>query len=418
MRSLHVGVLLAQPSGFALASTPPDLFTEMFAASQPTPPRTQAAFPATVNFAALNANPASITLELPGAGTFIANRVRFEQRPGGGYHWIGKTLIHDVILTVNDDIITGFVRGGPDTFSVLTTSHGPGGSAQSIHRMDASAFPSDVVDEGVAIKGASPDSPARTCFGKEFQPIDVLLVYSHQALAAAGGDVAVLENELFNAAASANVTLQNSNVPTFLSIVGIELAPATLNQMGNLTDLTNARNNAQLLQRRRDLSADVVTYITSAGQNSGTPYCGVTRTQRRPAAGIAYFGMGYDFYDSAVQVVTWQCGVQNNDLSHEIGHNAGLDHNPPVFAVRPPAQNLYPFAYGYEVNGMFRDDMSGINATICPDGCPRQMFFSDPAQTFLSGARGTASKNNAQVYRQSFRCLNTFAEVILSDGFE
>lgn len=418
MRLLHAGVLLALSPGFAFATDPPDLFTEIFAASQPTPPRTQAAFPATVNFAALNANPASITLELPGAGTFVANRVRFEQRPGGGYNWIGKTTIHDVVLTVNDDIITGFVRGGPDTFSILTSSHGAGGSAQSLQRMDAAAFPADVVDEGVITKGATSSAPARACFGKDFDPIDVLLVYSPEALAAAGGDVAVLENELFNAAASASVTLWNSNVPTSLNVVAIEPAPVSLDEIGDINDLTNARNNPDLRERRRDLSADVVTYVTSVGQNSGTPYCGITRTQRRPPAGNAYFGMGYDFYDSAVQVVTWQCGVQNNDLSHEIGHNAGLDHNPPEFTVRPPTHNLYSFAYGHEVNGLFRDDMSGSNANICPDGCPRQMFFSDAEQEFLGELRGTATKDNAQVYRQSFRCLNTFADFILVDGFE
>lgn len=354
MRLLHAAVLLALCPGSTFASTPPDLFSEIFAASQPTPPRTQAAFPATVNFIALNANPASITIELPGAGTFIANRVSFEQRPGGGYHWIGKTTTHDVVLTVDNDIITGFIRGGPDTFSILTTAHGAGGSTQSLQRMDAAAFPPDIVDGeggvgegGAAAKGATGDAPARTCFGKDFQPINVLLVYSPQALTASGGDVALMESELHNAVASANVTLSNSDVPTSLNVVGIEPAPGTLNEVGTTVDLTNALNNAQLRQRRRDLGADVATFITSVGMSGTNQYCGVTRTQRRPPAGSAYFGVGYDFYDSAVQVVTWQCGVQNNDLSHEIGHNAGLDHNPPVFAVRPPNHNLYPFAYGH-----------------------------------------------------------------------
>ena len=66
--------------------------------------------------------------------------------PGGGYHWIGKTTLHDVVLTVKNDIITGFVRGGPDTFSVLTTSHGQGGSTQSLQRLDVAAFPGDIVE--------------------------------------------------------------------------------------------------------------------------------------------------------------------------------------------------------------------------------------------------------------------------------
>ena len=323
-----------------------------------------------------------------------------------------------MVLTVNGKIVTGFIRGGADTFSVLTTSHGPNSSTQSLQRMDASAFPSDLVEGGdETTKGATPNAPDRVCMGKDFEPIDVLLVYSPETLAVAGNDVQVLENELGNAIASANVTLQNSNVPTFLNIAGLEPAPGSLQEDGSTDDLANATANAELAQRRRELRADVVTYITSIGVRLGTPYCGVTRTQRR--AGNAFAGLGYDFYPHAVQVVTWQCGVQNNDISHEIGHNAGLDHNPPIFAVRPPSENLYGYGYGHEVNGLFRDDMSGINGTICPDGCPRQMFFSDPTQTFLDMPRGVAGeKDNALAYRRSFRCLNTFADFILVDGFE
>lgn len=416
--TLRIVCALTLISGQTLAASPPPLFSELLDASQPTPPRAISAFPAKVDFAKLGNNPPNLTIELPGAGTFIAQRTQFLPRPTGGYHWIGKTPVHDVVLTIDADIITGFIRGGPDTYSVLTTSHGAAGSSQTLQRMDASAFPSDVVESGPEIaKGATPDFPNHGRIGKDFDPIDVLLVYSPEALAASGNDVAIMENELNNAIASANVTLANSNVPTYLNAVGIEPAPGSLNELGNVNDLDSARTYAELIQRRRELRADVVTYITSVGVRGNSEYCGVTRTQRR--AGSAFFGIGYDFYPHAVQVVTWQCGVQNNDLSHEIGHNAGLDHNPPVFAQRPPSENLYPFAYGHEVNGLFRDDMSGSNTTICPDSCPRQMFFSDPAQTYLGEPRGiTGEKDNAQVYRRSFRCLNTFADFIMVDGFE
>jgi hypothetical protein len=420
MKLMRSALLLVLLPGASSAANPPDLFSEIFAASQPVPPRTLAAFPAAVNFTALNANPASISIELPGAGTFVAARVKFEQRPGGGYHWIGRTAVHDVVLTVDEDIITGFIRGGPDTYSIITGTHGQDGSTQSLQRMDAEAFPGDIVEEmpiAKVAKGSTLQYPDHACFGKDYDPVDVLLVYSPQALAAAGNDVAVLENEIYNAMASANVTLFNSLIPTTLNIVGLEPAPPTLVEVGNTNDLAAARNNAELIQRRREVHADVVTYITSVGVQSGNPYCGVTRTQRR--AGNAFFGIGYDFYPSAVQVVTWQCGVQNNDISHEIGHNMGLDHNPPVFTQRPPNENLYPFAYGHEVNGLFRDDMSGSSTNVCPDGCPRQMFFSDPAQTYLGEPRGIeGEKDNAQVYRRSFHCVNTFADVILADGFE
>ena len=206
-------------------------------------------------------------------------------------------------------------------------------------------------------------------------------------------------------------------MPTTLNVVGIEQAPDSLVEIGTTTDYGVALLNDDLIHRRRDTAADVVTYITSIITQGSNQLCGVTRTQR--PAGNAFFGIGYDFCPNALQVVTWQCGVQNNDISHEVGHTAGLDHNPPVFATRPPVENLYGYGYGHEVNGLFRDDMSGINANICPDGCPRQMFFSDPDVEFVPGVpRGTTAKNNALAYRRSFRCLNTFADFILVDGFE
>ena len=83
---LHLALILALLFNTALGADPPPLFSDILDASQPTPPRALASFPATVNFAGLDANLASLTIDLPGVGSFIANRVAFQQRPGGGYH--------------------------------------------------------------------------------------------------------------------------------------------------------------------------------------------------------------------------------------------------------------------------------------------------------------------------------------------
>lgn len=399
----------------------PPLFTAILDASSNPPPRTLASYPVTVNFPALDANPATIEVQLPGSGTYIATRQRFTAAPDGGYHWYGRTSLHDVLLTVNGDLITGFIRGGDDTYSVLSSVSG-GSTDQTLQEMNAAAFPGDVAEMEVSgsskafltIKGATNAEPHRRCFGRPEQPIDVLIVYSPQALAASGGDVTALENQLSNAVFGATVTLANSQVPVEARLVAVEAAPATLNEAGTTLDYTNAVNNADLAARRRFWAADVVTYLTSVGMNGANTYCGVTSRMRLGNA----LGYGYDYAPNAVNVVTWQCGVQNNDLSHEMGHNSGLDHNPESTSGTP-AINLYPFAFGHSVNGQFRDDMGQSNATLCPQGCPRQMFFSDPSQTFNSVARGVAgARDNAQTYRRMFRCVNTFAEYVFGDGLE
>ena len=144
MRAAIIGVFWA---GQSFAGNPPPLFNEVFSASQPTPPRTEAAYPVTVNFPPLDGNPESLQLQLPAseAGTHTANRVRFESRPAGGYHWVGKTDRHDVILTVDGDLITGFIRGGGDTYSLISGSAG-GNTSHVLMRMNAESFPTDYVD--------------------------------------------------------------------------------------------------------------------------------------------------------------------------------------------------------------------------------------------------------------------------------
>lgn len=414
-------LLLSVPIS-ARAGEPPPLFTAILDASPNPPERTLSAFPVQVNFPALDANPPNISVELPGAGTFTATRSSFETTPDGGYHWIGKTSIHDVVLTVDDNLITGFIRGGDDTYSIVTALDGGGMDTQSLQRMDAAAFPGDVTEPlapaGMKLhgapKGATAAVPERTCFGATAEPIDVLVVYSPQALAAAGGNATVLENQIDNAITAGTVTLANSDVPAELRLARIEPAPLSLNEVGTTNDYFNALNNADLAVRRRLWSADVVTYLTSVGMNGPNAYCGVTRAMRLGGT----LGFGYDYAPFAYNVVTWQCGVQNNDLSHETGHNVGLDHNP-GFTSGTPQTNLYPYAFGHSVDGFFRDDMSGSSAASCPLGCPRQMFFSNPGQQFSGMDRGiTNARDNAQTYRRMFRCVNTFADFVFVDGFE
>ena len=265
-----------------------------------------------------------------------------------------------------------------------------------------------------ASKGSSALEPGASCIGQANDPIDVLVIYSPQALAAAGGDVDVLSNQVDNAILGGTITLANSNVQTSLQLAALMPAPPSLVEVGNTNDYYNVRSNADVAALREQFSADTVTYLVSAGQSGPYTYCGVTIAMRRSGTN----GYGYDFRPFAYNVVTWQCGIQNNDISHETAHNVGLDHNH-GFTSTTPAQALYPFAFGHSVDGQFRDDMSGASDTSCPNGCPREMFFSDPGQDFNGLPRGIANeRDNALVYRRMSRCVNTFATYLFGDGLE
>jgi hypothetical protein len=422
LRILIAGLLLPLSPPLLGGGGDPPLFLSILDASPTPPARTLSAFPVQINFAALDNNPVRIALNLPGSGTFVATRTRFVEFGPGRYQWVGKTSKHDVLLSVDDDLVTGFVRGGGDTYSVLSSVSGGGGASQSLQRMDEAAFPGDISDlqeTGLKAipsqKGADEQEPEGRCIGQAVDPIEVLVVYSPQALAAAGGDVAVLSNQIDNAILGGTITLANSNVPVSLQLAALVPAPASLVEEGDTDDYFNIRGNADVAALREQFRADTVTYLVSVGQNGPNTYCGVTSAMRLAGTN----GYGYDYRPFAFNVVTWQCGVQNNDLSHETGHNVGLDHNPGFTSVTP-ADALFPYAFGHSVDGQFRDDMSGTSAASCPNGCPRQMFFSDPTQNFsVNTPRGISNqRDNAQAYRRMSRCVNTFATYLFGDGLE
>lgn len=407
-------------AGQIFAASAP-LFVEIFDASLDPPPRMVATYPVQVNFAPLDSNAPSISLALPGSDDQVEIvRTRFEPRPIKGYHWIGKADDVDVVLTVDGPRVTGFIRTGHETY-VVNSNRSAGTFQHSLNLVDSNSLPPDLVLGEASLqsladspsKAGNPDLPQAQCFGAADEPIDVLVVYSPEAFSQADDDLDLLRNRLENSEAKANTTLVESNVSARINIVAVEPAPASLIEEGTTIDLVHARENEQLRAMRRQHRADVVVYLVGGGLDNGQGYCGLTRAQRR--AGDKFFGMGYDFYDSAVLVLVHDCMVLENDLSHEIGHIVGLDHNPQNSAGSQ-STNIFPFAFGHYVSPHFRDDMS--SRAPCPNDCPRKMFFSDPTMLSHGYPRGTASRNNAETYRRMYRCTNTLADYVFIDNFE
>jgi hypothetical protein len=191
--------------------------------------------------------------------------------------------------------------------------------------------------------------------------IDVLVVWTPAAEAAAGGSVA-MNNLVDVAVAESNTAYANSAVGQRLRLV--YKTQVTYTESGTFEDdlarVTNPADgymdNVPLL--RNQFGADEVVLLIN-----NTQYCGLAWLMTNPSPA---------FESNAYAVVHYDCATGYYSFAHELGHNMGSQHDR---ANSSGGTGAYPYSFGYQnPSNLFRTVM----AYDCVGGCPRIQNFSNP----------------------------------------
>lgn len=235
------------------------------------------------------------------------------------------------------------------------------------------------------------------------QTVDVIVVYTPEAMAAAGGDAAI------KVTAQAAVDAMNSSLVNSLVDTTIDLRYAGLvnyNDTGDSgLDLSWIQSSTEVRALLDIYGADMAALLVESSDACGRGY-----VMRNPSSG---------FRDFAVQVTTRSCAVGNLSFAHEFGHNMGLEHDPANGAS--PNSASYPWSFGHYNNGSYRTVMSYSNQ--CASGCTRRQYFSNPNVDFNALPTGiTDERENARTLGLTSHVSAGFrtrvADLIFVDGFQ
>lgn len=218
--------------------------------------------------------------------------------------------------------------------------------------------------------------------------IDVMVVYTPQALADAGS-VAAIDARIHRAIAETNFVMAQSGVNAGVRLV--HEAEVNYTESGVLnTDLNRLQapgdgymDNVQAL--RNQYGADLVSLWVGSGDEGGRAFQPDDLTTSRP--------------DYGFNIVQEQYAVDNFIFAHETGHNLGAGHD----RTDPTPRNI-PYAYGKEFqtgNQTVGDIMSDTE---------RVPYYSNPNITFRGVTVGNPD-NSAQP-ADNVRVMNEFAPIV------
>jgi peptidyl-Asp metalloendopeptidase len=324
----------------------------------------------------------------------VRARMTRSERHGRAFVWAGKVPgqpLGDVVLSVYDGVVSGSVVSSRGAFRIRFD-----GATHVVEEIDQDAFP-----EGNCVREVPPGEAAAAAEPGAAQPaaaddgslVDVLVVYTPAARAAAGGTAAMLS--LVNlGVAETNTAYANSGVVPRLRLAGaVEVAYAESGSIEIDLDRLTAPADGHLdgVHALRDAHrADLVSLVT---QTPGSPYCG-----------IAWLMAGNDpgFAPWAMSVVEQVCISPNYSFGHELGHNMGLNHA----RQDPVLPGAYPYSYGYKWPG-YRTVMAYAPGL-------RILHFSNPgvfhlgvptgvSETSPSSAHNALSLNNTRTTVANWR---------------
>jgi hypothetical protein len=336
------------------------------------------------------------------------------ERVGNALVWTGKIQgqpLGDVVLAIVDGVLSGSAVWPGGAYRIRFD-----GATHVVEQLDHSLFPEDGCFEEVP-GGAGDVATAPVTNADDGSLIDVLVVYTPAARAAAGGTSGMLS--LINTAvAETNAGYANSGVIQRLRLAAAqEIAYAESGTTGSdmSTDLSRVTGTADgymdsVHALRDTYHADLVSLLVTGYNN---PY---------GACGIAWLMAGNNpaFGPNAFSVVDQSCATGYYSFGHELGHNMGLNHA----RADPVGTGAYSYSYGYKnPSNLFRTVM----AYNCPVSCTRILYFSNPSvlyggnptgidQASPSSANNALSLNNTRVTVANWRVQPTITVVKPNGG--
>ena len=312
------------------------------------------------------------------------------------FHWKGSLVGRSdsqFVFTVVDDGFAGWVFPNDPELQSIAIQGAPG--------MYVVRELNDFVHQGQSIKvqRAGALEPNLAC-NDDRDKFEVLLVYDRSAVAETGG-TSRIRSQCLNGIALSNTCLSGGGLPMrFVTKAIIGLNYTSTQTMG--TELTRLRSTTdRILDEvhawRRTYKADMVHMIIGTRRHSG--------------GGVAYQGCGGMIsYKSAFGVTVWK-SIAGLTLTHEMGHNCGLGHDPAN--VKSTCKPARPYGYGfnkkYGERGFpyYQRYFFYTVMSYRPNGCSglwrcyytRIPRFSSPIQKFVSSTfgthiAGTSTQNN------------------------
>jgi hypothetical protein len=270
-------------------------------------------------------------------------------------------------------VLAGTVRAGERVYEVRREA----GGAHFVREIDPSAL-RDCDGPARRARGTKQDAGAGAALGlgSGAPVVDVLVLYTGQALAGEGGPAAMAAL-VDLAEAETNGALANSGFSLRVRVV--QAAEVAYSESGSLfTDLERLRfsgdGHMDDAHAARDVfGADVVSLLVDSRQSCGNAYL----WNDPPNAAFEAF---------AFSVVSRHCAASNLSLAHELAHNMGCDHD---HAHATPSGGAFPYSHGHQTASGYRTVMA------LPPGGPRIPYFSDPDATYQGDVLGESSGPNA-----------------------
>ena len=249
----------------------------------------------------------------------ITRTERIQERGEAWHGRIAGQPLSSVTLVALEHILVGDIRlNDGRQFELRYLSDG----IHSLREIDATQFPREAQPVHVKTAKAGSDffaglAGGNKCLTDDTSNIDVMVVYTAAARAAAGGTDSMVAL-VYLSVALTNQSYVNSNVNQRARLVYV--TEVTYTETGNInTDLTRLTNPSDtfidnVLPLRNTYGADHVVMIT----NNGGGFCG-----------LAWF-MGTvapSFEANAYSVVARSCAAANLSFPHELGHNMSADHD-------------------------------------------------------------------------------------------